>query len=159
MNTAEILVNAMTEGDNITGPVYADFFRTKNNDDFETLYGLYKGLIRYRGVSDELLNKCLLSNRLEELIHKKYKNRSSGYYNNFKIMLENGYRLDGFMSGKNKEAFEIYDDDHCPNCNAQNYIGNYVSPPDCYICFKIICTKCSKYNRKKYGFACMKHSV
>lgn len=100
MVSAHSLVEACNEDEfcYITNAAFADYFRTRNDKDLTTMLGLYQGLVFYRDVDEELLHNCLLTGRLEELIHTKYKNRPSGHYVNFLKMVKNGYRLDGFVT-------------------------------------------------------------
>jgi hypothetical protein len=55
--------------------------------------GLYKGL-QIMGVSSKTIDKAFKQNKLDELIHKSYSKRSSGYYTlycNEKICIGNTY--------------------------------------------------------------------
>jgi hypothetical protein len=69
-----------------------------------------------------LLHNCLLSNRLNELVYAKHQHRTSGYWCMFqdkKLDLS-----DPFPTGclPRDQWMEIYDDDHCPHCNAPGYL-------------------------------------
>ena len=39
--------------------------------------------MKFKGVTVELLDNCFRTNRLNELVHAKFKNRQSGYYRKF----------------------------------------------------------------------------
>lgn len=69
------------------GPTCANVEEIKDN--ITIFYGLYKGLYNY-GVSAKEIYRCYLSNRLDELIHTKYRVPwldpevwATGYYKNF----------------------------------------------------------------------------
>ena len=143
-------------------PTIADYFGFNNyNDDenFGILLGIYSGLIKYKGIDLKLIHNCLLSKRLEELIHKKYKYNQSGYYKKF---IEKNIKFDYLTIDEpiDKEYhLEIFDDDHCVNCNNKGYITNnncleYV-PNDCCVCFKMICKLCSKFDNEKMSNICL----
>jgi len=166
-------------GNQITTPVLVDYFGDNigNDETINIIMGVYKGL-RLKGVSAELLHKCFMANRLDELIHKKYTHQKSRYYKGFVdcnivigktcylpdtpedlgIYDENdeliGYRTETL------ENFEILDDNHCPSCKHVNYFTeNYIqeAPPDCAFCGKPLCEKCkSRYNEKECSYVCSK---
>ena len=124
-----------------------------NDEIIGLISGVYKGLY-YKGVTAELFHKCFLANKLDELIHKKYKHNSSGYYREFvekNIIIGNTYNSDlGDSEDKSNDSdienFKILDDNTCPSCYGENYYTkNYIknAPPDCAICNKYICELCS----------------
>ena len=104
-------------------PVLADYFNIKSTE--EELYltwCVYLGLVKYKGVSADLLHKCFLANRLDELIHKKFRYNKTDYDKMFaKRNLQIGQTnlLDG-----SDHSFPILDDDHCPYCSSIGYLTN-----------------------------------
>ena len=63
-----------------------DYFGIDNVTDkeiFMIIFGIYQGLIKFKGVSENLLHKCCLSGRLNELIHKNFKFMPTRYYEKF----------------------------------------------------------------------------
>jgi hypothetical protein len=131
-----------------------DFFGISyDNKNFEIMYGIYSGLIKFKGVSRELLYNCYITNRLDELIHKKYTNHKSKYYVDFvkkNIVIGDTYYSVGDESESESEEdelekIEITTDDFCPTCGSVGYYTNknYVEPLDCFFgCGNIICKKC-----------------
>ena len=107
------------------------------------LFGVYQGLIKYKNVTSDLLHMCFLSNRLDELIHKKFTHKPSGYYQKFKdqnLIIGNT----NLLNTKNKKTFEIYDDDYCPYCNTKGFLtNNNTLNIDCTECYKFLCKKCA----------------
>ena len=76
MITANILVRHIYDdiipNDYIS--VIVDYFNIENasdDDKIQIIFGLYQGLIKYKGVTADLLHKCSITNRLDELINKK----------------------------------------------------------------------------------------
>ena len=147
-------------------PVLVDYWGNNifDNKRIYIIYGVYKGLY-IKGITAELFHKCFLANKLDELIHKKYKYQSSGYYRQFvenKIIIGNTYYdlrdpEDEDENDNNQEEFEILDDNFCVSCYSENYYTkNYIKhgPPDCLICHKNICTLCSYYDDKECSNVC-----
>jgi hypothetical protein len=146
-------------------PVLIDYWGKNIDDDEITsiIYGVYKGLYR-KGITADLFHKCFLANKLDELIHKKYKHNSSGYYREFvkkNIIIGKTYYDLRASEDKNDdsdiEEFEILDDNTCPSCYSENYYTqNYIknAPPDCAICCKMICKICSYYDDKECSNVC-----
>lgn len=63
--------------------VFSDYFGDNYEEEKQIIIlGIYQGLVKYKGVNESLLHKCFLANRLDELIHKKYKFHKLGYYKN-----------------------------------------------------------------------------
>ena len=134
--------------------VIADYFNIENTSDdkIQIIFGLYQGLVKFKGVTEELLHKCCITNRLDELINKKYRHKPSGYYN---LFLEKRIKLCNHYIHE-KEEFEIYDDDHCPYCNEKGYYTqNNTINMDCPKCLKFICKKCIKYDNDE----CMAYHI
>ena len=131
--------------DNIS--VIVDYFGTHNNSNDENMFiifGIYQWLIKIRGIKENILHKCYLTNRLDELIHKMYKHKSSGYYEMFK---KNNIKIGdtNLMYRKKTKVFEILDDDHCPYCKTKGYITENKSiNMDCPVCLQFICKNCLK---------------
>jgi hypothetical protein len=79
--TAEELVKACF-WDLLPGiPVVADYFGNAEDEEEERIvFGIYQGLVKFKGVDHDLLFNCFLSDRLDELVHAKYKHGKTGYY-------------------------------------------------------------------------------
>ena len=75
-------------------PVLVDFFGVMWNDGSEddlcTILGLYQGLVKQRGVTADDLHDACLGDKVEELIHRVYKDNETGYYVKF---CESGIKL------------------------------------------------------------------
>lgn len=182
MKTSTILVKAINDepGYSINDSVILDYFglfnvinnikkkkrrkpSRKEIDKIQnTIIGIYTGLIKYKGVTDTLLDKCFWTNRLDELIHAKYKYCKSGYYNDFvKMDIKIGPtpllgQYDPETKEKlNYEDFDILDDDHCPNCLRKGYITEHNNringPPDCANCYVMMCKLCC-YEKRSYFY-------
>ena len=125
--TAQSLMDACARDEIPDLPVLADYFGkalySKNqHDDIMIIFGLYQRMCKTGGISAELLHNCLLCNRLNELVHAKHQHSTSGYWCMFqdkKLDLS-----DPFPTGclPRDQWMEIYDDDHCPHCNAPGYL-------------------------------------
>ena len=81
--TAQSLMDACARDEIPDLPVLADYFGkalySKNrHDDIMIIFGVYQGMCKTGGISAELLHNCLLSNRLNELVHAKHQHRASG---------------------------------------------------------------------------------
>ena len=63
-------------------PVIADYFGIayRNEEDMCIVLGLYQGLVKFRGVKSDELHEAFLQNKLDELMHSKYRERKSQYY-------------------------------------------------------------------------------
>ena len=89
--TAESLMDVCARDEIPDLPVLADYFGkalySKNRrEDIMIIFGVYQGMYKTGGISAELLHNCLLSNRLNELVHAKHKHRPSGYWCMFQDM-------------------------------------------------------------------------
>lgn len=160
--------------------VLHDYFGRHNIKDdniISIIFGVYKGLYM-KGITYNLLYKCFIRNKLDDLIHKKYKYRKSGYYNDFvkrNIVIGQTYfdlkapdddddadaddndDKDADDNDDKDDKFQILDDNHCPSCNSNNYYDkNYINdcPPDCPICCKMICKACSYYDDNEGSYVC-----
>lgn len=148
--TAKLLCNAMfmDTWNSMTAPVLTDYgFLNIDEIHWNTLYGVYQGLVKHKGVTAEHLHMCFMANRLDELIHKKYKHNRSGYYDNF---VANGIKLGNTKSNLNSldaqsNDFKILDDDTCYVCESPGYNQRMCNPPDCAICFTFMCTDCARF--------------
>lgn len=129
-----------------TIPTLVDYFGSAAFDESKDVIvlGVYRGLVM-KGIKSNLLHNCLVTRRLNELIHKKYTFRKSGYYRKFcdlGIDLDQHHLKNNFV-----KRLPIYDDNHCPTCNTEGYISlEYYKiksdGPDCERCFDWMCTKC-----------------
>ena len=137
--------------------VICDYFGFKNikyDDNIDIIYSIYNGLIKIKGISKKLIENCFFTNRLDELIHKKHIHHKSKYYQMF---CDKKIQIGKTFNNKNiVDIQEIYDDNHCPSCNIDNYIDNKVSPPDCSKCLNNICKMCSIYCKIEYNYICYK---
>lgn len=96
------------------------------------LYNLFKTL-SYR-VPTALIIKCCKNRRLQELVDKIL-GHSYGF-SNLDDLLEPDQV--GFVHN-----FEIYDSDHCPNCNTKGYISEEKNLQfDCSYCGHFLCKEC-----------------
>jgi hypothetical protein len=170
--TIDLLFKNILTGDRIHSAVIHDYFGIHNAIDdnkYSIIYGIYAGLIKYKGISKDLLENCYMTNRLDELIHKKYTYHKSKYYESFinkNISIgETYFNLDDNQQKK----MIILTDDYCMSCNTfgyytkQNYkilypsLQNYLdcpAPTDCFICGNNICKMCSNYDNKEQAFIC-----
>lgn len=126
-------------GDMIAIPLIADYFGLHNKKYESTLMGIYQGLFKY-GTTEEVIEQAAKCGKLDELIHKVYKNRETGYYKEF---CDNNIVIGRTLLFVSENEL-IYDNNCCPNCETKNFENNKVNgPPDCYKCFKFICKFCS----------------
>jgi hypothetical protein len=137
-------------------PTLADYFDLEDEAKACIILGVYEGLVKYRGVDADLLHNCLLTGRLNELIHKKYKFGRTRYYDEFCKL---GIDLDKHhIKNDSVEVLPIYTNDHCENCNKEGYITrkycNIDASPDCARCFKLMCKKC--YGNDDFCKKCLK---
>jgi hypothetical protein len=163
--TIDLLFKSILNGDAINTPVITDYFGIHNAIDdnkYSIIYGIYEGLIKYKGISKDLLENCYMTNRLDELINKKYTHQKSNYYLNFVINhISIGETYFNFDDNQ-QEKMVILTDDYCSSCNTfgfytkQNYKLEYNSPPDCFKCGNNICKMCSNYDNKDKAFICYK---
>lgn len=152
----------------ITFGVHHDYIGIHNNDDiqenedeenktisnYNIILGLYRGL-QHKGISKDLIHNCFQTNRLDKLMHNKYTFNTSGYYEMFKEKnIKIGNTFYDLRSSEDEydeiEEMELFDDDHCPNCNKIGYITNKNSlafiqniDNDCGCCGKMLCKYCS----------------
>jgi hypothetical protein len=61
------LINNILTGVTIHPAVIADYFGfdNDNEDNYSIIYGIYEGLIKYKGISKLLLENCFMTNRLD----------------------------------------------------------------------------------------------
>ena len=73
MNSAYMIHDNILNGMPITELSITDLFG-KNfiEENYGLMYGVYEGLIKHKRVSKKMLYDCFITNRLDELIHKKY---------------------------------------------------------------------------------------
>ena len=119
--------------------VICDYFGKYHDDRFVILFGVYQGLVKYKDVEADLLHKCMLANRLDELIEKKYSYKPTYYYKLFRDM---NMKISKPCTNKDM-SFEIYDDDYCSYCQHKGFIteNNFIGI-DCPICYRFICKHC-----------------
>ena len=162
--TVDVLFSDVENGRPIShDAVIDDYFGICSTDDERIIYGVYQGLIVHKGVSKILIENCFKTNRLDMLIHLKYTQVKSGYYNEFvsrnikigKTHFE--FEVDSTQGG---QEMPITTDDYCPTCNSIGYYTrqNAVSdsPPDCFDCGNYVCKLCANYDDKKEALICYK---
>ena len=166
--TIDTLFNSILTGGLLHPAAITDYFGDQNEDiHFNTIYGIYGGLIKYKGVSKLLLENCFKTNRLDELIHKKYTHHKSGYYADFvdkKVEIGDTYFNFGEeeMDISQIDEMLILDDDHCPSCSTCGYYTKknhelvHDAPPDCFKCENMICKMCSNFDEKEGACICYK---
>ena len=126
-------------------PVIADYFGDVSNpEDITIIFGVYQGLLNKKSVDVKLLNNCFHSNRLDELVHARFKTQPTGYYKMFK---ERNIKLESMTSRllplPKEEHMPIYTDDQCPICGRGGFITEDKRKGcDCYKCFKMMCNGC-----------------
>ena len=133
--------------------VLNDYFGNQINPaNNEIIYGVYESLIILKGVSKNLIENCYMTNRLDELIYKKHIHNKTDYYNLFN---ENKIIIGATFFYDNKTTkIDIYDDNHCPSCNVNNYLK--LSSFECYKCLNTICELCNYYDDKLNIYTCNK---
>ena len=145
MTTAQSLVESCLKDEPVNMTVFLDYFgNARKSDHVTTVLGVYQMMV-YRGVTAELLHNCLLSNRLNELVHAMYKHKPTQYYLDFckkKIDLTNKiYAALGDLPVD--KWMVIYDNNHCPNCKAEGYITNKQEIQRmCRECNRLVCLVC-----------------
>jgi hypothetical protein len=161
MRTSDLLVNYCLNDTIPSEPaIICDYFGFHNLENMDIILGIYQDLIKHKGITSNELNKALKNKKLNELIHAKYKNQKSKYYNEFcEKNINVGVSLEKLEDDSdNNSEFEITDDDHCPNCGEKGYLKNNYpndSAPDCKECLKDICKICSHYkNYERICFQC-----
>jgi len=184
--TIDVLFNNILTGVTIHPAVIADYFGfdNDNEDNYSIIYGIYEGLIKYKGISKLLLENCFMTNRLDELIHKKYTHHKNKYYVNFvKKNIIIGDTYFNFIEDEDGDFIEdedgdipfekstILTDDYCMCCDTSGYYTkqnykllnptlsncvNIPAPPDCFICGINICKMCSNYDNKNNACICYK---
>jgi len=154
MSTSELLVNYCYNSQiPEETSVIADYFGFHNLEYINLILNIYQGLVKYKGVSADELHKALKTKKLNELIHAKYKNNKSEYYNEFCekniiIGLEDAIVNDN-----------IEDNDKCPNCGKLGYSTKNSfedAAPDCDKCFIFVCKLCSHLDKKEASRTCLK---
>jgi hypothetical protein len=163
MNTAYTIHDKILNGMPITEySIKTDLFG-KNfiEENYGLMYGVYEGLIKHKGVTKKMLYDCFITNRLDELIHKKYTIKKNSYYIQFCekniIIGETFYNLsnDDEEEQEEQEVIDITTDDYCETCGTVGfYTKNYITDnaPDCRYCGKLLCNLCKIDNTvKKYG--------
>jgi hypothetical protein len=110
------------------------------NDNNEIIYGIYEDLITIKGIPKKLIENCYMTNRLDELIYKKNIHKKSSYY---ELFHKNNIKIGKTFFYDNKtETFEIYDDNHCPSCNMNDYLTSNNINTECSLCLNNVCKLC-----------------
>ena len=106
-------------------PVLIDYFgnalSSGEEEDINIVFGVYQSIVK-SGVSADLLHNCLLSDRLNELVHAKHKHRTGYYYRAFcykMLDLSDQHPLGPIPF---EQGVPIFSDEHCPSCNAGGYL-------------------------------------
>ena len=150
METAKDLYHACMRDDWPSFPTIVDFFgdaiRTPSHEVKAIVLGVYQGLVCHKDVSIELLHNCMMTNRLNELVHAKYKHQPSDYYKCFcqmGINLNQKVNIKALLY-KDTEELPILDDDHCPNCGTSGFVTkkNHEGLIDCAKCLTQMCKFC-----------------
>lgn len=113
-NTANELYKCIENDFLPNNDVIADYFgieSLKSSHTLNIIYGIYKGLYLMEVPISEI-SRCFKSNRLDELIHTKYRNIQSKYYEDFyknNITIGNTYMCSEYSNNKhNIKNFKIY---------------------------------------------------
>lgn len=167
--------------------VIRDYFGQIEPKYYKIINGIYKSLFINKGIRENLLENCFYTNRLDELIHTKFKYEKSEYYEQFcKLNLKIGATYYDLRAPEDKDSdgehddidsedgsiiyntnyfnhkkLTIYDDNHCPSCFANDFQNNRINeyPPDCCECLNIICILCSNYHEDKASYICNYHDI
>ena len=144
--TAKILYDCCLRDECPPIPVVVDYFGNSLDSEMKQglVLGVYEGLVKTKGVSVELLDNCFRTNRLNQLVHEKYKRRPSPHYKMFckaSIDLNASCAL---LEETEGNGMKIYDDNFCPNCETEGYIterfgAGYI---DCEKCLQLMCQHC-----------------
>ena len=133
--------------------VLNDYFGNQlNSENNDIIYGIYESLIVLKGISKRLIENCYMTNRLDELIYKKHIHNKNEYYKLFnekKIIIGATFFYDNKIT-----PIDIYDDNHCPSCNSNNYLK--LTSYECYKCLNTICELCSYYDDTLNIYNCNK---
>ena len=172
-NCATTLVNKLKGDMPVELPVASMYFGM-NERYHNTVYGVYQGLVKYKGVTAMLIDKCWWFGRLDKLIHAKYKHHKSRYYDNFvrqKIVIGHTPLIGGQYHEKSKRKLhtyddcEILDDDYCQNCSregfhtSKNSISYQELSPDCKGCSIYLCRLCAVTGEDEFTMYCQKCSA
>lgn len=130
--TIDTLFESVLSGGPLTFGVVHDYFGLDNDTDENILivYSLYEGLIRQQGITRSIIENCFLTNRLDELIHKKYMHHSSEYYKEFcRKNIKIGITF--YLPRKEGHVMvitpgEYYEEITILNKNYQTIIDNYI---------------------------------
>jgi hypothetical protein len=110
------------------------------------LFGVYHIMVKRKNVDAELLRKCFISGRLDELIDKKNTHYKSMYYNELRKSVPILQTSNSDVSRERDEEIDLFvitDDDTCDVCHQKGLVskshGNII---DCNVCYRIICHRC-----------------
>ena len=149
--TAQELYDSCLHDEFPSIPVLVDYFGNSISSlpRQGVVLGVYQGLVECKGVTVELLDNCFRTNRLNELVHAKFKNKQSGYYRKF-CELQIDLRNEAHLSDGEESRMEILDDDFCPNCLREGYITEEFGKGyiDCEKCLQLMCEHCYGRNGK-----------
>lgn len=156
--TARLLYDCCLRDEFPPIPALVDYFGNTLDSEMKQgiVLGVYEGLVKTKGVSVELLDNCFRTNRLNQLVHEKYKHRPSQYYKMFcnaNIDLDSTLAL---IEEVEENGMKIYDDNFCPNCETEGYIterfgAGYI---DCVKCLQLMCRHC--YGEKGKCVGCQR---
>jgi hypothetical protein len=122
--------------------VINDYFGIQdNNENNEIIYGIYEDLITIKGIPKKLIENCYMTNRLDELIHKKNIHKKSIYYD---LFLKNNIKIGKTFFYDNKtEPLKLSSDNYCPSCNMNYYLTSNSINKECSQCLINVCKLCS----------------
>ncbi len=132
--------------------VHCDFYgmNVVSEEDISRLTSIYQSLICTCGVKKEMLENCFKTNRLDALIRV--------YFCDEQLTIGRTY----LPSRENQvDELPLPNPDACPNCSAPGFITEQhrTSPPDCSMCYAIICKRCSARRQDAYVCnACRGHA-
>jgi hypothetical protein len=156
MYTSETLVRAIkfNSFEELTSAALIDYGFTKLNEYWQNvLFNLYADLVKHKNIDAQYLHKCYLANKLDELIHIKYRYWRSDYYIDFlenKIIIGKTRMLDFRDPETNAliDNFYILDDSYCLLCE-KSYMDQmnklYENNEGCSNCNKKVCVDCRYY--------------
>ena len=125
---------------NLEKTVINDYFGCQDENNNEIIYGIYEDLITIKGITKKLIENCYMTNRLDELIHIKNIHKKSNYYD---LFCKNNIKIGKTFFYDNKTILlDLFDDNHCPTCNMNNYLTSNIINTECSICLNNMCKLC-----------------
>ena len=136
--------------------VIADYFgRCMSEEEIAIVFKIYKELVNVKGVDQNLLHTCFLSNRLNDLVHIKNAYDPTDSYVQFRMLnidLTPWRYVDAIAE---EQWLEILTDDHCINCEIDGFFtDNNKSDIDCYCCGKPLCCFCISDSEPEFCINC-----